>query len=403
MELFANATNAASYSWSGPNGFTSNAPDPVIANVTANNNGTYTLVATSSIGCETSESIVVNNVASNLATPVVVSSGPVCAGALISLNIQQTYTGTTVTYSWVNATGTEISTSNSLSILSTDANAISPYSVQVMVDGCNSDFSAPTNVFINPSPVTTASNNGPICSGDEVQLFAGTVVNGTYEWVEQSSGTLVSTSQNPIIPNISATTTYELTVTANGCTASSAVSTTVTVSPNPSTAPTATASTICEGATLELFANATNGSTYLWTGPNGFTSNAEDPVIPNATIDNNGTYTVVVTSSIGCEATANVTVSNIIETPTTPTIVTNSPVCIDEDITLLIQQTYTGTTVTYEWVNGGGTSIGTGSTVTIAASDANAISPYRVKVTVDGCISDGSDPATVIVLSLIHI
>jgi len=44
--------------------------------------------------------------------------------------------------------------------------------------------------------------------------------------------------------------------------------------------------------TLEL--KATGGSTYAWTGPNGFSSNLQNPTISKATTSNAGTYTCVI-------------------------------------------------------------------------------------------------------------
>ena len=59
---------------------------------------------------------------------------------------------------------------------------------------------------------------------------------------------------------------------------------------------------ICAGATLSLNASASGpGSiTYSWTGPNGFSSNAQNPSILNATAAASGDYTVV--ASNGCDS-----------------------------------------------------------------------------------------------------
>jgi hypothetical protein len=43
---------------------------------------------------------------------------------------------------------------------------------------------------------------------------------------------------------------------------------------------------ICVGDTLMLFADHLDSATYSWTGPGSFTSNIEDPIIPNATLGN---------------------------------------------------------------------------------------------------------------------
>ncbi len=60
---------------------------------------------------------------------------------------------------------------------------------------------------------------------------------------------------------------------------------------------------VCSGSTLDLFAVGASGGTYSWTGPLGFTSTVQDPVIPGATLGASGTYTAVVTLD-GCSDTA---------------------------------------------------------------------------------------------------
>lgn len=68
----------------------------------------------------------------------------------------------------------------------------------------------------------------------------------------------------------------------------------------------------CIGYPLML--SATGGDTYLWTGPNGFTSALPNPVIPNATTANNGIYTVQVLSH-GCPTFSKTTVT-VVPKPT---------------------------------------------------------------------------------------
>lgn len=67
-----------------------------------------------------------------------------------------------------------------------------------------------------------------------------------------------------------------------------------------------TNSPICIGKTLEL--KASGGTDYLWTGPNGFTSSDQNPIITNATSLNNGEYSCAITGTGGCDDTKKIDV-----------------------------------------------------------------------------------------------
>ncbi len=79
LTLSANATNAASVSWSGPNGFTSTDLNPVIASVTSANSGVYTLNAISAAGCSTSKTLAVTVNALPAAIAIAPSSAALCS------------------------------------------------------------------------------------------------------------------------------------------------------------------------------------------------------------------------------------------------------------------------------------------------------------------------------------
>jgi hypothetical protein len=52
--------------------------------------------------------------------------------------------------------------------------------------------------------------------------------------------------------------------------------------------------------------SASGGDSYVWTGPNGFTSSEQNPTIPAATLANSGTYQVLVSRN-GCTGSASLT------------------------------------------------------------------------------------------------
>ncbi len=65
-------------------------------------------------------------------------------------------------------------------------------------------------------------------------------------------------------------------------------------------------SPICIGKILEL--KASGGTNYSWTGPNGFTSTQQNPIISNATSGNSGEYNCAITGASSCDETKKIEV-----------------------------------------------------------------------------------------------
>lgn len=156
---------------------------------------------------------------------------------------------------------------------------------------------------VSSLPAPNISANSPVCVGLPINFTSSVsyAVNG-YNWSGPSGYT--STLQNPTIPSATPANggTYTVSVThANNCPPST---NTVTVLVNSFIPPTPTDSTnapICGGSTLMLFANSNYPGvfTWSWTGPGGFTSTAQNPVIPSVSPADTGYYYVVDTLD-GC-------------------------------------------------------------------------------------------------------
>ncbi|HQN01256.1 MAG TPA: choice-of-anchor L domain-containing protein, partial [Candidatus Hydrogenedentes bacterium] len=68
-------------------------------------------------------------------------------------------------------------------------------------------------------------------------------------------------------------------------------------------------SPLCDGETLQLYAGSeVPGATFLWLGPNDFTSTDQNPTLPDASLVNGGTYFVTLTAPNSCTASGNTTV-----------------------------------------------------------------------------------------------
>ena len=222
LNLFANTT-APGYSWTGPSSFSSSLQNPTISNATTAATGTYNLTVTSN-GCTSaagSTSATVNPIP---ATPTASNNGPMCSGSTLTLS---TPTVTGATYSWTGPSSFSSSLQNP-SIPNATSAASGTYGVTVTDTNDCTSAAGTTIATVNAIPATPSpSNNGPICSGQDLNLFANTTAD-SYSWTGPNS--FSSTQQNPSIASATtaATGTYSVIVTVNGCT-SAAGSTTALV------------------------------------------------------------------------------------------------------------------------------------------------------------------------------
>ncbi len=100
----------------------------------------------------------------------------------------------------------------------------------------------------------------------------------------------------------------------------------------------------CEGQTIHLTVNEQMNASYAWTGPNGFTSNEQNPQIPNCTMDMSGTY--ICTTTVGTQSTTASTDVVVYQQPA-PTF-TSTTVCLGEATSF--EGVASGTNVgNYEW------------------------------------------------------
>lgn len=226
------------------------------------------------------------------------------------------------------------SPANGLLIFNTTSNCINMWSGSTWRQSCfECDFQNPI-----------VSNSGPVCEGDSLFLSSSTIAGATYSWTGPNG--FSSSSQNPNIPNTttSATGTYDLVVTVNGC-SSSPVSTQATVIPVPNAPVPGSNSPVCSGDSIFLTASTINGASYAWTGPNGYSSSLQNPFLANVSSSNAGSYSVTATVN-GCTSPAANTSVTVNTTPNAPVAGSNSPVIVGDSIHL------TASTVagaTYSW------------------------------------------------------
>ncbi|QKG53161.1 T9SS type A sorting domain-containing protein [Hymenobacter sp. BRD67] len=89
-------------------------------------------------------------------------------------------------------------------------------------------------------------------------------------------------------------------------------------------AATASSGPVCAGSSAQLTATGPAGASYDWTGPNGFSSTLQNPVLPAVTAAQAGIYTVHVAVTTGaCPTTASTTLV-VNPSPPTPLLATST-------------------------------------------------------------------------------
>jgi len=376
INLTTPTVTGATYSWTGPNSFTSTLQNPSISNATLAMAGDYSVTVAIS-GCTSPAGTTNVSIVSGPATPTASSNSPVCTGGTLMLS---TPTVSGATYSWTGPNSFTSALQNPTITNVTTANS-GTYSVTITQGGCPS-LAGTTTVVVNALPATPAAgSNSPVCAGSTINLTTPAVSGATYSWTGPNSFT--STAQNPSITNAASANagTYSVTVTLSGCT-SLAGTTTVIVNSPPATPAASSNSPVCVGSTINLTTPTVTGATYSWTGPNSFTSTAQNPSITNASAAMAGTYSVTVTVS-GCTSLAGTTNVLVNSLPSTPTASSNSPVCAGSTINLT---TPTVTGATYSWT-GPNSFTSTLQNPTIAGAGAANAGTYSVTITQGGCTS----------------
>ena len=207
-------------------------------------------------------------------------------------------------------------------------------------------------------------SNSPLCEGSNLQLegLGGTI----YQW--SGPANFMSDIPNPIVAPVNNINFGEYTVIVtneNKCVDTAYV----TVAPI-GVVSAASNSPICESTSLEL--TAQGGISYLWKGPNNFTSTDQNPILPNTTSEMEGIYTVEIT-------TADCIITKEVEVTFTKvgSVSNNSPICEGDS---LILTTTPG--LAYIWTGPNGFTATTNNPVLAMTSLASA-GVYTVKTTVD--------------------
>lgn len=367
-----------SYTWNGPSSYTSAIQSPSITNASTLNAGTYTVVVTAANSC-TSSAITTVSVNTLPTFTSAVNAANICYGNTIQFDAGSN----TNTYSWEGPNSFSVTNNASPNISNATPLNSGTYTVTAGGGSCSASQTIAVNVYPQIS-LSAAATSTSICDGDNLQLLGtgGT----TYTWT--GPGSYTSNNQNPIITgaNTSATGTYTYAITdVNNCSTSTTLA--VMINANPTATAAANPSAICDGETINLTAGG--GTSYSWSGPNGYNSSSQTSTIPNAGSVYSGEYTVTVTDANNCSSTTFTTV--IVNTLPSYTCAPNAGnVCYGSSI----QLDASSSALTYTWTgpnsysaNGSSQTINNVTTAnsgiyTVTASDGNCAQSQTVSVSV---------------------
>jgi large repetitive protein len=284
------ASGASTYSWAPSTGLSSTNGALVSANPSVTT--TYTVTGTNgSCTDQKTVTVVVNQTPQISVNPPALS---LCIGDQANL----TASGAS-SYSWSPSAGLNTTSGATVSVTGIDNTT---YTVTGFNGTCSSSQSV--NVTVQPKPVISVSPliRG-ICAGNSLVLTA----SGANEYTWSPATGLNTTSGAVVTASPSETTTYAVSGTTNGCTATASVPVVVNPLPQVTASILPVGGSVCKGTSVTL--SGGGATSYIWSG--GISNNT--PFIPSVS----GTYTVTGTDDNGCSNTAsiNVSVNNIPATP----------------------------------------------------------------------------------------
>ena len=317
--------------------------------------------------------------------------------------------GGTATYFWQKSTTSSSSGFSTISgATSTTYNPSTIYQTTWYRRGyyrCNSSaavYTSAVQMTVNSSPTVNASASPTsICSGQSTTLSATSVSGASYAWRVVGSSTVLSTSST-YSPSPSSTTTYQLTVTKNGCSATDNVTITVgteitgagsingaesqCTSYDPGNIVNSLSAQGGSGGTLTYFwqKSTTSSSSGFTTISNATSSSYNPPTITQTTWYRRGAYRCSSSSALYTSAVQ----KTVIGTPNASASASFSSICNGSSVAL---STTNVAGQTYQW-SAGGTILNNSSSFFHSPTTTTT---YQLTVTQYGCSATDNVTVTV--------
>ncbi len=357
LNVFASSSSAATYYWSGPGGFASNAAsNSMMAGMQYN--GPFSVFAVDANGCMASSTVNVVVMTRPIISLTGCSMSPVCAGVL-------SFTaGGANTYNWNGLPSGTIVFPNSSMINPAYCQSGGFSVVGVSAMGCFSDpISCLVNVIPIPFPSSVTVNGATQTVGTTKSLCVGQSLNVsitmpsysygpiTYQWTGPNG--FIANTSGFSIPAVTASNQgqYKLHMyfsnygncNPTGGSIGSCYLGDYRFNLNVNTGPAISVSSnapVCMDDTLRIFSSG--AVSYQWNGPDGFVSSNQSPTIPNVALANSGNYSLTATGSNSCTSVTNI-YAEVLPAPIIDVNV-ETPICTGDSCQLI----FSGADY-YEW------------------------------------------------------
>ncbi|KAB1065515.1 DUF2341 domain-containing protein [Salibacter halophilus] len=323
LDLTTTFFPGATYSWAGPNGFSSVSQNPTIPSASPAASGTYSVTVNNGSGCGAQVASVTATINPNSVGGTLNGNTTVCSGnnnGTLSLSGE---TGNVVRWESSSSSGGPWATINNTTTSLNYSNlaATTYYRAVVQSGACNETVSSIAAVQVEgPSDAGTITGGATVCeaqnsgtltlTGNTGNVLKWQVSTDNFNWTD-----IANTSSTLNYSNLTETTYYRVDVAASPCGSDYSDPAIITVNPKPDVD--FTDNNACEG-TATVFSNNTtlfsgSQSSFNWTFGDGNGSTSENP---SHTYASAGSYNVTlqVTSSDGCTGSFTKTIS-VKETP----------------------------------------------------------------------------------------
>ncbi|MCS6905099.1 MAG: T9SS type A sorting domain-containing protein [Bacteroidia bacterium] len=284
----------------------------------------------------------------------------------------------TLIYSWRGPRGF-ITSSPLLTLNNFDASQAGTYEVTVTYPNCTTLTASKTISTVLRATPTRIETNAPVCEGQTLILSVASFPQTSYSWSGPNGFTATEATIQRFVSQLSFAGEYSVRVEQPICQVDVRLSIAVFIQPQLQLSLSSNAP-VCVGQTLRLSSNAPEEARLYWRGPAGVESFNRILEIPNVQLLNTGTYTLVARSGVcpPTNATIDITIRGV---PDTISALSNSPICLNSELTL---KSYGAPASTCTWLGPNNTTY-EGCIINIPNATSSLMGLYTLTVNVPGC------------------